>query len=228
MTLSEISKLVDQSKLEALRQEYRLTEKQKENIGRIIIDHFTLHVDSVDEPIAVILGGQPGAGKGELTNVSLSLLKYNVVICNADDYRDYHPKAEEIKRLHEEYYPEITVEYSQPWNNILKEYCISNRFNFILETTFSSGDQMNSTIESLKKSGYRVYLMVIAVNAKLSYLGTRVRSEEMRATSGYGRLVDRDVHNHKYEHVFSTLKIVTAKKLYDKLFIYGRAGGQNI
>src|SRR5690606_13463259 len=149
-------------------------------------------------------------------------------ICNADDYRDYHPKAEEIKRLHEEHYPAITVEYSEPWNNILKEHCISNRFNFILETTFSSGEKMNSTIEDLKKSGYSVYLMVIAVNAKLSYLGTKMRYEEMRATSGYGRLVDKEVHDQKYDHVSSTLEIATTKKLYDKLFIYGRAGGQNI
>jgi len=95
--------LANPSKLEALRREYQLTEKQKENSGRIIIDHFTFHVDSVDKPTAIILGGQPGAGKGELTNVALSMLKYNVVICSADDYRDYHPKAEEIKRLHEEH-----------------------------------------------------------------------------------------------------------------------------
>lgn len=50
----------------------------------------------------------------------------------------------------------------------------------------------------------------------------------MKATTGNGRLVERDMHDAKYEDVVKTLEAVYATGLYDKLFIYGRAGGQNI
>lgn len=219
--------MVNPSELNNLRKKYELTASQKQRIAQLIINDFTTGIKSVEFPTAVILGGQPGAGKGELITVASSMLKENVVICNADDFRDYHPRADEIKRFHEDEYPEITVEYSQPWNNLLKEHCIQNRYNFILETTFSSGNSMNVTIAELKNAGYTVFLMVLSVNSKLSYLGTRIRYEEMRATTSYGRLVEKKVHDKKYDLVPTTLGVVHAERLYDKIFIYGRADGQN-
>jgi len=214
--------------LEELEKVYHLNDKQNEAIGKIIIENFTAGVTPVESPVAIILGGQPGSGKSELITQAQALTGKNAVICNADDYRDYHPKSDEIKAKYEEFYPDLTVKYSQPWNNLLKGYCEENRLNFILETTFSSGQAMNNTIRELKAKGYAVYLMVLSVNKRLSFLGTRLRFEGMKAQYGYGRLVDKDIHDAKYEQVIATLEVVQGAGLYDKLFIYGRAGRQKV
>lgn len=214
--------------LEEIQNLYRLDDKQNKIIGNLIIEDYTRGITPVENPIVIILGGQPGAGKSELITQAQSMIGKNAVICNADDYRDYHPKSDEIKQKHEAYYPEITVTYSQPWNNRLKAHCEANRFNYILETTFSSGDVMNNTIRALKEKGYTVYVMVLAVNKRLSFLGTRLRYEGMKANDGYGRLVVQAVHDQKYELVASTLEAVQNAHLYDKLFIYGRAGRQKV
>lgn len=169
------------------------------------------------------MGGQPGAGKSELERLARKELGQNVINCNADIFRDYHPDAEKIKAKHESYYPEITAEYAQAWNKGLREYCEANRMNYILETTFSSGSQMNKTIAELQEKGYRVDLKVLAVHPKLSLLGTHLRYEHMRLKENSGRLVGKDPHDSRYNMIAPTLYLVQAEGLYSKLQIYGRS-----
>ena len=211
-----------------LHTEYQLDQRQFELITQDIIEQNTTGIHAEAQPKVVILGGQPGSGKGELTHFAVEFLKGNTVICNADDYRDHHPKSDEIKSLHEEHYPEVTVVYSHQWNRLLMEYCISEKLNFVLETTFSSGEGMNQTIAMLKDAGYQVYLKIIAVNKLLSFMSTRLRYENMKADFGFGRLVDPAAHDDKYYKVEQTLRIVQEKKAYDGLFIYARAGRQMV
>ncbi len=208
--------------LDALRIAYKLSENEINTLQARIIKKYTRNKTPVEPPTAVIIGGQPGSGKSELIIQALNLFRNNAVVCNADDYRDFHPKADEIKREHEKYYPEITVAYSQPWNNGLRDHCEKNRFNYILETTFSSGERMNDTIRQIKAKGYHVVIMVLAVPAALSVLGTHIRFEDMKRIEGFGRLVERRVHHEKYLAIPGTIETVARAKLYDSFHIYGR------
>ncbi len=172
--------------------------------------------------MVIILGGQPGAGKSELERIARKELGQNVVGCNADIFRDYHPDAEKIKAKHESYYPEVTAEHAQAWNNGLRAYCEANRMNFILETTFSSGNLMNKTISELQDKGYRVEIKLMAVHPKLSLLGTHFRYEHMKLTENSGRLVGKEAHDSRYNLIAPTLYLVQNEGLYNKLQIYGR------
>jgi predicted ABC-type ATPase len=208
--------------IKELHEIYKLTDEEKEKISKRIINQYTQGVQPSTSPVVVILGGQPGSGKSQLITIAQKRLNNNAVICNADDYRDFHPKSEEIKRKYEKHYPDITVKYSQPWNAILQSYCEERKLNYILETTFSSGNQMNETITRIKNIGYRVLVMVLSVAKKLSFLGTRIRYESMKERDGYGRVVDKLVHDQKYEAVAKTLQMTVHANRYDEVFIYGR------
>ena len=82
------------SVLSELHAKYLLSQKEIEQIGQVIIDHFTAGIFlAAATPKVVILGGQPGSGKSELTETAQSMLGENTVICNADEYRDFHPKS---------------------------------------------------------------------------------------------------------------------------------------
>jgi len=215
------------TEINVLHSKYQLTEREVLQIGERIIERYTFGIVSVVKPKVIILGGQPGAGKSELIKIARTVWGNNSVICNADEYRDYHPKSEEIKRLYEKFYPEITAAYSQPWNNRLRKHCEDNRFNFILETTFSSGALMNKTIRELRDKGCEVSIMILAVNKKRSYLGTQIRYEKMQIIEGFGRKVDKVAHDDKYEKIRETLALVQQAKSYNHLYIYGRAGRGN-
>jgi len=182
----------------------------------------TRGIDATSNPTVIVLGGQPGAGKTELEKLALKELGGHVISCNADLFRDYHPKAEEIKNNYEAYYPEITAKYAQDWNNGLRRYCEANRLNYILETTFSSGPAMNQTIAELQEKGYRVEIKLLAVHPLLSLLGTHIRFEEMKANEKAGRLVGKEAHDSRYNLVAPTLFSVQSELLYNRLQIYGR------
>lgn len=188
-----------------------------------IIDDLTGGILPSGSPTVIILGGQPGAGKTELEKLVIKELGGQAISCNADLFRDYHPKAEEIKNRYETCYPEITVKYAHDWNNSLRGYCEANRLNYILETTFSSGPAMNKTIAELQQKGYRVEIKLLAVHPRLSLLGTHIRFEDMKAKEKGGRAVGKDTHNSQYNLVAPTLFAVQSESLYHKLQIYRRA-----
>jgi predicted ABC-type ATPase len=214
--------------LQKLKELYFLEPKKVDEIAQRIIINNTLGITSVKNPQVIILGGQPGSGKGELITQAQVVLGINTVIINADDFRDQHPLHKEIKSNHGKYYPEITSDYSLVWGDTLRKYCEDNHFNYILETTFSSGERMNDTIKAMKDKGFYVAIMLLSVHPNLSFLGTRLRFEAMLSQSGFGRLVSKQQHDLRYNRIIATLKVVLKAKLYDTIYIYARASRQRL
>ncbi len=145
----------------------------------------------------------------------------NVVNCNADLFRDFHPRGEEIKHKFEAYYPELTSGYAQGWKNGLREYCEANRLNYIMETTFSSGSDITRTIAEMKGKDYRVEIKLLAVHPRVSFLGTQLRFENMKEQEGVGRIVDKEGHDWRYQRLAPTVFLVQTEGMHDKLQIYG-------
>ena len=56
------------------------------------------------EPRAILLAGQPGAGKTVLSSMLNKLLCGNVYFINADEYRRFHPNYKELYARYLQYY----------------------------------------------------------------------------------------------------------------------------
>ncbi|MBD4245803.1 hypothetical protein GUH33_07935, partial [Xanthomonas citri pv. citri] len=62
-----------------------------------------------DQPQAIILGGQPGAGKSGLLEASKQgFADRNVVTINGDELRYYHPQYRDIQKADERRFAELT------------------------------------------------------------------------------------------------------------------------
>ena len=205
-----------------LMEAYRLTKEDFSKLQGGIIEAATLDIKPVKQLTAVILGAQPGSGKTQVQRVVQENFKDNIVLCNADNFREVHPLAQQLKKLYPELYPEISAPISQLWAAGVQQYCRNNKLNYILETTLKDGEMLNKTIEALKESGFKVELEVLAVNKKVSFLGTQQRYEEMILIDGSGRTVTRQAHDMRYNAITESLRVVTQRKLYDRLNIYGR------
>lgn len=59
-----------------------------------------LQKTSFDHPNAIILAGQPGAGKGGLAKVAQLELIGDVVKIDPDELRDFHPQVRAIRNAH--------------------------------------------------------------------------------------------------------------------------------
>ncbi|MFP8894083.1 zeta toxin family protein [Chryseobacterium sp. EZn1] len=215
-----VNRSIDQ--LEKFRERYRLSEKDFDDIFDIIVEELTAGYLPSEYPKAIILGGAPGSGKTELEKEESAMLGDNAVICNADNLRDFHPLSKRFKKRYPTFYPEITAEYAQRWNDLLCEYCQAKRLNFILETTFSSGKRLDDTIRQIKDSDYEANIMLVAVNPRLSLLGTFIRYENSIENLGLGRRVSKQAHDIRYNAIPITTQYVASSSLYDNIYIYSR------
>jgi predicted ABC-type ATPase len=208
--------------LDELKKKYRLSEEEADDTLKLIIKRLTYGVHTSKNPTVIIIGGQPGCGKTELQRIAENELNNDVVICNGDNLRDFHPQIKEIKLLYEGQFPAITVEMAHQWNNALCQYCRENKLNYILETTFASGDRLNETIREIKDAGYTVIIKLLAVNSRQSLLGTYLRFETMKKIGGFGRRVSRKDHDDRYLAIPHTLSCAQRANLFDELSIYSR------
>lgn len=205
------------------KKRYQLSEEEYAETLSDIIEDFTYGIDPVSNPSVIILGAQPGAGKTELQKEAEYRLLKNAVICNADNLRDYHPKAQEIKKQFPEQYPEVTAIYAQSWNDSLCRYCEDKKLNYILETTFSSGDRLAETIKNIREKGFNVDIMLLAVDPRLSLLGTHLRYEHSVATTGVGRQVSKQAHDIRFAAIPKTIKSINTPVHYNNLYLYARS-----
>lgn len=207
----------------SLIEKYRVSpENTKEIFDRFFLPELK-HYRPSNDPVGVIVGGQPGAGKSQILNIAKEEFRDNIVICNADDYRKYHPNTKEILRLHEQYYPDITTKLAQDLNLMLRNACKKQGLNFALEITMRDGGGANATINGIKSSGFTCNVDLIAVNDKWSRLGTVERLEAQRATEKYGRIVSPQAHDDRYKAMPQAVKEIADKKLYDNIRVFGRA-----
>ncbi|GAA4930261.1 zeta toxin family protein [Mucilaginibacter defluvii] len=215
--------LIDDFYLNKLKEKFALTDKAFQKLFHGIIKAHTLGVTPAEVPTLIIIGAQPGAGKTELQKHAELKLSKNAVLCNADNFRDVHPFSKDIKQFHPDDYASLTAEYAQRWNDELCKYCLDHKLNYILETTFRSGDQLNATISHAKQNGYQVDIFLLAVHERLSRLGIQYRYEEALAATGFGRKVSLYDHDIRYMSIPFALRRVQNAGLYDNLDIFCRS-----
>ena len=199
-----------------------MTASAFDEVQRYIISFHRNDGAPVEKPVAIIVGAQPGSGKSFLENNAVEELGHNALVCSLDQLRDFHPSANKIKREFEAYYPQLTGDYAWKWREGLKDYCIKNRLNFVLEVTFANGADINKMIQELKKNDYRVDLKLLAVHPKLSLLGTQTRYEKQKLQETSGRIISKEDHDERYSKLVPSVLMVQSAALYDKMQIYGR------
>lgn len=209
-------------KLTDLIEKYRLNDDTFLLIKNDIVDDLTKLVESVENPKAIILGAQPGAGKSILESEAYNNLDRNALICNVDDLKDRHPYSQEIKREYPNYFTAITNDYAHKWNLALRNHCLENKYNFILETTINNGNNINIIIDKMKAYDYSVEIYLLSVPKIISMMGIFSRYEDSLNRLGESRKVSWEDHNLRFDAIPEAIKIIEEKNLYDYINLYSR------
>ena len=151
------------------------------------------------KPIAIITGGQPGAGKSSLIPTYKFLLKkkFNIdaIVNNADFYRFCIPGTDKISIDFPESVSKITDPVVKAMRKNLMEQSILRSQSIIIENTL--GDTI--AVDLLKRSNvHELWVALMAVPREESLLSDFERYIKLKEASGISRLVSIDAHDKRY------------------------------
>ena len=150
---------------------------------------------SQPSPRAILLAGQPGAGKTILSSLLQASLDDDAVFINGDDYRRYHPHYSELYRR----YGSDSVPMTSAFSGAVTENliaCFSDlAFNLVVEGTGRTVDVPKRTATILTEKGYTVEMAVIATRPVLSLISTLLRFYQMNEHGTIPRATALEAHD---------------------------------
>lgn len=145
-------------------------------------------------PRAIILAGQPGAGKGNLERAAQSDLRHNAVTIDPDALRNRHPGIDRLTQQHPYTWADHTHPDASQWSKELRTDAIAQRKNLIIDSTMPKAGM----IEELQAKGYQVEVRAVAAHRFESELGVDQRFGRGVDERGSGRYVPEKLRTEVY------------------------------
>ena len=209
--------------IEEIKKKYKLSEEQHEEMYQHARKIVFGDAKTYNNPTAILIGGQTGAGKGGIDVYSKKEFKdknLDSIVIDVDCYRMLHPKGEEIVKNFPTWYNDITAQETGLIAKALLKEAIEKGYNFIFEGTMKNTEILD-TMKKMPKN-YNKIVRVIATSPKESLLTAFERNEEQVNVVGYGRFTNVDIHDFSYEGVAKTLKTIEESKVPDRIQIFTR------
>lgn len=167
-----------------------------EQIARVLND-----VASQDKPRAVILAGQPGAGKGKVAEGALNEFKGQAIVVDPDEMRNFYPGVRQLKAENPYSWADKTHEDASQWAKELRAEAIDSRKNLIIDTTLGKYDSASKLVSELREKGYEVEVRALATHRLESELGVEARFSSTMGTQGHGRYVPAHIQEEVYTNL---------------------------
>ncbi|WP_208589909.1 zeta toxin family protein [Xanthomonas fragariae] len=165
----------------------------------------------MENPKAIILAGQPGAGKGRLAEVAELELNQDVVKIDPDELRKFHPQVEALRNAHPYTWSGYTHPDASQWADELLQATIDGKKNLIFDTTLSNGEWSANLIKDLQARGYDVEVRAMAAHKLESELGVDNRFSRQLDEVGHGRYVPAGAREAIYTKLPISLDTVHAQ-----------------
>jgi len=177
-------------------------------------------------PEAVLLGGQPGAGKS--TTAPQFHREFagcgGLVWVTWDDFRPFHPDYERLLIERPADMPDVTRPAARWWQDRAATYLRIGRYHTLLEGGFRDPAAVLATAERFAEAGYSVRVCALAVPAVLSRLGIIERFARQVEVAGAGRWTTAASHNADYSGTVEVLRLAKASPAVSRISLLTRDG----
>lgn len=180
----------------------------------------------VERPTAILLGGQPGAGKTPRQHQADREFfgKGGVAKIIGDDLRAFLPHYRRLQRENDQ----TAAFYTDRDSGRLVEMALTDaakrRVNVLVEGTMRSPDVVAATLQRFRDAGYQTEARALAVSPELSSLGIMQRYIAQKESRGVGRMTTPQAHQAALDGMVDTLDRLQDGRLADRLTIYRRGG----
>lgn len=207
-----------------IKEKYKLPEQEHEEIYKRIEQEVFSRVSIQEKPIGIIVGGQPGSGKGSVISYSKRQIEEkgkNITIITTDEYKPYHPQAIEIAQKYPTDYVEIVEQDAGAWTGKVLRKAIDEKYNFIFEGTLKN-ERILERIREMKEKGFNIVVRCLAVPRIESLISIHERYENQMQNMGWGRLISIEHHDQAYNGVPATIDAIEKSGLCTvEIFIRG-------
>ncbi|HEM5961799.1 TPA: zeta toxin family protein [Streptococcus suis] len=164
-----------------------------------------------DQPKAILLGGQSGAGKTTIHRIKQKEFQGNIIIIDGDSYRSQHPNYLALQ----EKYGKDSVDYTKGFAGKMVEQLVdelsTQGYHLLIEGTLRTTQVPRQTAQLLSSKGYQVSLAVIGTKPELY----AIDPTQARATP-------KEHHDGIVENLVDNLRELESENLFDQIQIYQR------
>lgn len=173
-------------------------------------------------PSAILLAGQPGAGKTELSTMMLSMLNGDAAFINGDDYRRYHPNYRKLYIELGSDSVQVTSKFSAAITESLITRLSDLHLNLVIEGTGRTVEVPQATAEQLTAKGYTVEMAVIAARPEISLISTLLRFYQMNEGGTIPRATALEAHDKVVAALPSNLDTLLSRSCFSRMRIWDR------
>ena len=178
------------------------------------------------KPVAIIFGGQPGAGKSLVVGLAKQDLggRGGGVEIIGDKLRDFHPLYSRLVGLDDKTAAFYTDRDTGLWIEKAIAEASRLRVNIVIEGTMRDNAKVAETMKMLRSSGFEIEARALAVHHRLSEQGILMRYEGQKIDRGSARMTTRAAHQAGFDGLPITLARIESEKLADRVFVLRRGG----
>lgn len=193
-------------------------EETYQKVKKLVIKNKT----PVESPIAITLGGQPGAGKSNIYDIARKRFSNNIVEIDCDAFRIFHPYYKQIKNIFGKEDAFKTNPFVFKIVDLLIGELSDEKYNLIIESSLNSPNSALDNGRNLNPKGYKVELQIMATPKQVSWQGTIDRYNKDLNKDGNSRAVSKEFHDKVVENICQSLYIVKNSGLMSNILIFDR------
>ena len=185
------------------------------------------------QPKLMLLGGQPGAGKGGLRSDLKDSLPDPVEI-DIDELRIFHPEYRNVVRADSATAASRVQADCSQWAAELFDEAIKRRLDIIYDGTMSISSKATGMAKDASKAGFGIEVHVVATSLDVSQQGVNGRFEQARKAYDPNdpnavppRTVPGGIQKSAYDNIPGTLKDLCETGVVSRMRVANRTGDSN-
>ena len=195
--------------------------EQYERAYQKIKNRVTEEISSVQNPTAIVLGGQPGAGKSSIYKEADRRFNKNIAHIDIDKFREHHPDAANLNK-NPETYGDNTQKFAGAVVDRLIDELGEQRVNMIIESSMKSPNAAFQDYEMLNPHGYKIEAQIMATPKEISWQGVQDRYEKEKKEGKLARTVPKVFHDYVVENIGNSLDMIYQSGKMSDIIIYNR------
>ncbi|MET9175882.1 zeta toxin family protein [Streptomyces misionensis] len=177
------------------------------------------------QPVVVVVAGQPGAGKTQIADLVQAALdrRGGSVRVGRDLYKPLHQHFAAALAADVRTAGAVVRADTAWWQAAVEAHVRARGFDAVVESALADPDDFRTVSRSYRSSGHRIEVVALATAEALSQIGI-VDRFLTEAAAGGGRYVAWDNHDRCAKAMLTTLAVIEAERLADRITVVRRDG----